>query len=136
MLAYGQSTEIVQPDRGERQMNRILETLSVLRAEGEVPLADMLHAESHLFPRGTTLIVVSPTTREQWGVASRQLARRGLRVVTGLVDPQSFGARRSNAALATMLQANGMMTYVVQNGEDLTAVLSTTNNSSRHFTLG
>lgn len=35
MLGYGQSNEVVQPDRGERQMNRILETLSVLRAEGK-----------------------------------------------------------------------------------------------------
>lgn len=135
MLGYGQATEIVQPDRGERQMNRILETLSVLRAEGQVPLADMLHAESHLFPRGTTIIVVSPTTREQWGTASRQLARRGLRVVTVLVDPSTFGGRRSNASLATVLQANGMVTYMVQNGDDLTAVLSTTAKSSRHFSL-
>src|SRR5690606_41635764 len=51
MLAYGQSNEILQPDRGERQFNRILETLAVLRAEGEVPVQDMLYAETHLFPR-------------------------------------------------------------------------------------
>lgn len=135
MLAYGQSTEIVQPDRGERQMNRLLETLSVLRAEGQIPLSDMLHAETHLFPRGTTLLVVSATTSEQWGTAARQLARRGLRVVTVLIDPASFGARRSNAGLATMLQANGMMTYTVQNGDDLTAVLSSNVKKPGAFTM-
>lgn len=124
MLAYGQSNEIVQPDRGERQLNRILETLAVLRAEGQVPIQDMLHAEAHLFPRGTTVIVVTPTTREQWATAARQLARRGLRMVTVLVNPESFGGPRSAAPLFTLLQASGMSAYLVNNGDDLTAVLS------------
>lgn len=124
MLAYGQSNELVQPDRGERQLTRILETLAVLRAEGQLPVDDMLHAESHLFPRGTTVIVVTPTNQESWGSSARHLARRGLRVVTILIDPESFGARQSNAGLATMLHGNGMAAYRICCGDDLTAVLS------------
>jgi uncharacterized protein (DUF58 family) len=135
MLAYGQTTEIVQPDRGERQMNRILETLSVLRTQGQVPISDLLNAEAHLFPRGTTIIVVTPTTREQWGTAARQLARRGLRVVTVLVNPGSFNSGRSSDQLAAMLQANGMVTYVVNNGDNITAVLSQTTKQATHFSL-
>jgi uncharacterized protein (DUF58 family) len=124
MLGYGQSYEVVQPDRGERQMNRLLETLSVLRAEGEVPISDVLHAESHLFPRGTTIIVVTPTTRNNWPTAAQQLARRGLRVVTVLINPKSFGGSRSVDGVFTMLQASGMVVYMVNEGDDLTAVLS------------
>jgi uncharacterized protein (DUF58 family) len=135
MLGYGQSNEVVQPDRGERQMNRMLETLSVLRAEGEVPISDMLHAESHLFPRGTTIIVVTPSTRENWPMAARQLARRGLRVVTVLVNPESFGGSRSADTVYTMLQASGMVAYMVNNGDDLTAVLSQSVKRTGQFTL-
>ena len=135
MLGYGQSNEVVQPDRGERQMNRMLETLSVLRAEGEVPVSDMLHAESHLFPRGTTIIVVTPTTRENWPTSARQLARRGLRVVTVLINPASFGGSRSADTVFTMLQASGMVAYMVNNGDDLTAVLSQSIKRSGSFTL-
>lgn len=135
MLAYGQTTEIVQPDRGERQMNRILETLSVLRTQGQVPISDLLNAEAHLFPRGTTLIVVTPTTREHWGTAARQLARRGLRVVTVLVNPGSFNSSRSSDQLAAMLQANGMVTYTVNNGDNITAVLSRATKQPTHFSL-
>lgn len=124
MLAYGQSNEIVQPDRGERQVNRILETLSVLRAQGQTPIDGLLHTESHLFPRGTTLVVVTPTTQEKWALAARQLARRGLRVVTVLIDPASFGGQRSGEPLAALLQSYGMAVYVVRYGEELTAVLS------------
>lgn len=136
MLGYGQSNEIVQPDRGERQLNRILETLSVLYAQGQVPLSDVLHAESHLFPRGTTLIIVTPTTRENWATTVRQLARRGLRVVTVLVDPESFGGRRSSMSLATLLEASGLAVYYVKNGDDITAVLSKTKSQANYFTVG
>ena len=135
MLGYGQTNEIVQPDRGERQMNRILETLSVLRAEGEVPISDMLHAESHLFPRGTTLIVVTPTTGDGWPTAARQLARRGLRVVTVLVNPASFGGYRSTDGVYSMLQASGMVVYTVNNGDDLTAALSQGSKQSGKYTF-
>ncbi len=124
MLAYGQANEILQPDRGERQFNRILETLSVLRAEGEVPIQDMLHAESHLFPRGTTVIVITPTTREDWATSARQLSRRGLRVVTILVNPESFHGPRSADGLYYLLRASGQTAYLVNNGDDLAHALS------------
>lgn len=135
LLGYGQSNEIVQPDRGERQLNRILETLSVLRAEGQVPLRDMLNAEAHLFPRGTTVIVVTPTTEEAWATVARQLVRRGLRLVTVSVDPGSFGGSQSSAGLVQLLQAAGMATYMVRNGDNITASLSQANVRSNQFTV-
>jgi len=135
MLAYGQSHEIVQPDRGERQLNRILETLAVLRAAGKVAISDVLQAESHLLPRGTTIIVVTPTTREDWVLAARQQMQRGLRVVSVLVDPESFGASFSATGLAGLLQASNVGTYVVHNGDNLTDVLSSGHRRSRYFTV-
>lgn len=124
MLAYGQSDEVVQPDRGERQLNRILETLAVLRAEGKIPLQDLVNGEIHLFPRGATLVVVTPASSESWAGLARQLVRRGLKVVTVLVDAQSFGGTHSAATLAALLQAHHLPAYVVRSGDDLTAVLS------------
>jgi uncharacterized protein (DUF58 family) len=124
MMAYGQSREIVQPDRGERQISRLLETLAVLRAEGQVAIQDALNAEMHLFPRGTTLIVVTPTTNEAWLAAARQLTRRGLRVVAVMVDPASFGGRRSAASIASLLQASNIVTYTVNCGDNLEVALS------------
>lgn len=124
MLASGQVHEVVQPDRGERQLNRLLETLAVIRAEGKLFLEDTLQTEAHLFPRGTTIIIVSPTTRMAWTTAVRQLKQRGLRVVTVLIDPASFGGGKSSAPLAPLLQASGTGAYLVRCDDDLTAVLS------------
>lgn len=133
MLAYGQLNEIVQADRSERQLNRILETLAVMRAEGEVPIADVLQSELQLFPRGTTLVVVTPDVREEWAMAARQLMRRGLRVVTVLINPASFGGRRSADMLYNLLQANSMVAYNVNAGDNLTATLSSPQTQAGRF---
>ncbi len=124
MMAYGHTNEIVQPDRGIRQETKIFETLSVLRAEGAMAPEHMLLSESRVFPRGSTVIVITPTTRPEWPEAARQLRQRGLRVVTVLVNPASFGARRSNEALVTELQGREMGVVLINEGDNITEVLS------------
>ncbi|MDX1615916.1 MAG: DUF58 domain-containing protein [Candidatus Promineifilaceae bacterium] len=135
LLAYGQSHEIVQPDRGERQLNRILETLAVLRAQGQVPISDLVTSESSVFPRGTTVIVVTPVTSHDWLGAARQLARQGLRVVNVLIDPQSFGGPESAAPLAELLRASNQMTLLVRCDDDLSGVLSSSQVGPGYFAL-
>lgn len=124
LMAYAQGREVIQPDRGERQRNKILETLAVLHTQGELTIEQVMQAELQIFPRGTTLIVITPTSNELWATVARQLKRRGLRVVTVLVEPSSFGGYKSAEPLATFLQANGLTTYVVRNGDNLAAALS------------
>jgi uncharacterized protein (DUF58 family) len=135
LLANGQSHEVIQPDRGERQLNRLLETMAVLRAEGQVSVQDMLDTESQLLPRGTTVIVITPTTHEAWATSARQLSRRGLRVVSILVDPESFGGSHSAVPLSALLRASNITTYMVNCGDDITAALSKGGVRSRYHTV-
>ncbi|MCI0475024.1 MAG: DUF58 domain-containing protein, partial [Anaerolineales bacterium] len=53
--AVGHEREIVQPDRGERQLTRLLEVLAVLRAEGRMRFADLLALEGARLGRNHTL---------------------------------------------------------------------------------
>lgn len=126
MLAYGQTNEIVQPDRGERQLNRLLETLAVVRAAGTVPMPDMIYTEVGVLQRGTTVITVSPMVDTRWALLGRDLMRRGMRVVSVVIDPASFGAAESAEPLHQLLQANGVVTQLVRYGDDLTERLSGT----------
>jgi len=95
----------------------------------------MLHAESHLFPRGSTIIVVTPLAREEWSLAARQLSRRGLRVVTILVNPASFHGRISAEPLYQLLRGSGQVAYLVNNGDDLTSALSRGATQAGYFTV-
>ena len=124
LMAYGHTNEIVQPDRGVRQETKIFETLSVLRAEGSIAPEHLLLSESRVFPRGSTVIVITPTTRPEWAEAARQLRQRGLRVVTVLVNPASFGSRRTNEHLVSELQGREMGVVLINEGDDLTEALS------------
>lgn len=135
MLAYGQSNEVVQADRGSRQLNRMLETLAVLRAQGQVPVSNVIQAEMHLMPRGTTVVVVTPDPSEKWATSARDLSRRGLRVVTVLINPKSFGSTRSSEPLFQLLQADGMVAYIINSGDNLTEVLSSGRVRSAQFVI-
>lgn len=135
LLAYGQTHEIIQPDRGLRQTNRILETLAVLKAEGQVAIEDVLDAESQVFPRGTTVIVVTPSTNQLFASGIRTLARRGLRVVAVLIDAKSFGGHHSSEGIAAILRASNIITYVVHHDEDLTTILSAGTVRSRYHAM-
>ncbi len=124
LVSYGQDRELIQADRGERQLNKILETLSMVRAVGQIPIDHVLVAEVDQLPRGTTLIIVTPSTSDTVYAASRNLERRGCRVIVVLVDPASFGSASSAAGTAALLQTSGTPAYLVRRGDLLGQVLS------------
>ncbi len=125
-VAYGHASrhEIVQPDRGERQLNRLLEVLAVLRAEGNIPFGHMLGVESARLGRNNTLVAVTPSAEASWVKSLRETKRRGLRTIAALVDANTFGGHGDTEGAAAELLASGIPTYVVREGDDLQAVLS------------
>ncbi len=123
LAAVGQRREVIQADRGERQLNKILETLAVLRAEGRFPLQDVLAAETTGLPRGTTVIIVSPSADTRWPIVARHLDRTGLQVVAVLIDPESFGGPPGIAAVAAQFTASAIPNYVIRKGDVMEDVL-------------
>lgn len=124
LLAYGQRRELLQADRGERQLSKILETLAVLRAQGNVPIAEILASEGTRFGRNTTLIVITPSFDTHWVVALRDLNRRGIRGVGVVLDPNSFGKERNIGQILDGLSANGLLSYRVREGDAIADVLT------------
>lgn len=118
MVAAGQSWEKVQADRGERQVIKILETLSVLRAEGAIPLHELLYRETSGLPRGTTVIIVTPSTSVRWARTARHLASTGLRVVAVVIDPKTFGGELGSTQVAAELTVAGITPLLVQRGSN------------------
>jgi len=135
LLANGQTHQLILPDRGERQINRLLETLAVLRAEGQVAIEDVLDAESRIFPRGTTIIIVTPSNNESLASVVKQLSRRGLQMVTILIEPESFGGYRSSLSLATLMESANLDTYLIRCGDDISYALSSRTIRSRYHVI-
>ncbi len=126
LVSWGQSLNVLPPDRGGRQLGKILESLALLRAEGDLPLPALVTAQAQSLPRGSTVILITPSTEEEMGLAVDHLLRRGLRPVVTLLDAASFGGLAGTAALTATLTALGVPVCVAANGVDLGMALSVT----------
>jgi uncharacterized protein (DUF58 family) len=124
-IAYSQHREVIPADRGERQLTKILETLAVIRADGRIPLAEIIAAEGTHLSRNTTAVIVTPTDAPYWIGAARHMSQRRINVIAVLLESHSFGNARSNEDLVAELSASGILTYLVREGDDLTKALTT-----------
>ncbi len=124
LVAVGQRREVLQADRGERQLEKILETLAVLRARGIVPFEEILYRETPALPRGTTLVLISPSTDPKWAQVARHLKRSGLHVTTVVLDAKTFGGPPGSENVIAELGASGIPVSVVKNGVPLEDSLS------------
>ena len=119
LLGYGSSRMVVQPERGEAQLFRILEALAGFGADGDVDLTDVFRIETTWFPRGATIAVMTPNVREDLLHAILDLRRRGLVPVVTLIEPADFGSRVSSSPLALALSEAGIPVRVVRRGQSL-----------------
>lgn len=124
LVAYGQHREVIQPDREERQQTRLLETLAMLRAEGTIPFSQVLSGEGSRLARGTTVVAISASAREEWVEAALYLNDRGIRVFAILLDAASFGGPSGTDLLKDRLEAAGMPAVILREGFPLAEALN------------
>lgn len=125
-VTYNPHRIVYQPDRGNRQLTRILEALAVARSETTMTLDQLLALEGHHMSRGTTVIIITADPSDEWIREANSLVRRGLRTIAVVMDPHSFGAThtRSMERTRALLEVSGILSYGVQRGDDLTEDLS------------
>jgi uncharacterized protein (DUF58 family) len=124
LVSYAQQREVVPPDRGERQLSKILDTLAVIKSGGRIPLDQVMAAEGMHLGRGTTATIVTSSTDKDWAIASRHLEQRGLKVIAVLIAPDSFGGGWGMEEVTAELAASGTPTYLVKENDDLAEALS------------
>jgi uncharacterized protein (DUF58 family) len=115
----------IPTDRGGRQMLKILEQLAVVRADGTVPLGEVLLAESGQFDRNSTVIVVTSSTDEEWVQSLITLVSRRVQCVAIVIEPSTFGAGESSLFVVSGLASVGVPTYLVKYGDDISRALAT-----------
>ncbi len=121
--AYTPNREIHKPERGNRQMTHIFESLAVARSTSTHKLAEMLTLETPYFTRGTTLIIITSSLDPAWITEAQILSRRGIRPMCVFVDPVTFGGA-SSSDMRGRLQAAKIPALIVRRGDDLAQVLA------------
>ena len=123
-VAYVPHREVYQPERGNKQLMRVLETLAIARSRSVYTLGQMLALETPYLTRGTTLVIVTASLDPAWIAEAQILSRRGIRPMCVLIDPASFGGLGNPDETRSMLRLGKIPSVLVRQGDDLTAALA------------
>jgi uncharacterized protein (DUF58 family) len=123
-IAWGQHRVMIPADRGGRQLIKILRALAVLRAEGDSPLSELLATESRQFSRQDTLVVVTPSLRDEWIVALQSQLHKGLHASAVIVEPGTFCGSGNALMAVSALSSFDVPTYVIKRDDSIDASLS------------
>lgn len=120
----GQVLNILPAERSERQEAKILETLAFVKADGDLSLAGLVATQAALLPQGSSVILITSTTRPELLLAVDELIRHFLSPVIVLLDAKTFGGPSSSADLLASLRERRAPVIPVSCGDDLSQALS------------
>jgi uncharacterized protein (DUF58 family) len=123
-VAYMPHREVYQPERGNKQVLRIMETLAIARSKSAYGLGQMLTLETPYLTRGTTLVIITSSLDPTWITEAQILSRRGIRPMCILIDPSSFGGMIRSDETRGMLRLGKIPSIVIRQGDDITAALA------------
>lgn len=123
LISWGQHHEVVAPDRGERQLLKILEALAVIRAQGTADFAQLISSEVPRLNTSDTVIIITSATNERWVSVLPLLLRKRVKVSVALIEPSTFGASESSLLVVSALAAMNIQTHLLKRGDDLSQAL-------------
>ncbi len=124
MSTWGRTREYLQTDRGERQLNKILEALAVVEAAGEVPFAHLIASDGMRLNRNDTVLAISADPNPEWAQALQLIQRRGINSTAVIVDGSTFGNGANYVPLMAGLESAGIVSYRVAKGASIDEALA------------
>jgi uncharacterized protein (DUF58 family) len=126
LSSRGRSREFLQADRGERQLNKIMEALAVVTAGGNLPFSHLIATDGIRLNRNDTVLAVSADPNPEWAAALHLIQRRGVNSIAVVLDGTTFGRTASYDSLLGELESSGIPTYRISRNDPLEYALSGT----------
>jgi len=123
LVAYGEMRHVIQPEPGDAQQYRLLESLAVFRARGDLRLENVMKIESPRIPQGATVIMISPSASTKLLASVHNLLHAGRQPVLISLDAETFGGTQSNAAFVDAASRSGIIVRRIQFGDALGSAL-------------
>jgi uncharacterized protein (DUF58 family) len=123
LIASGEIPYMCLTGTGNRQMQHILRALALMKADGKVPLDDLLTFQAERFAPGAVVTVIMPSDNGNIAMTLRHIVNRGATVIVVLLDSLSFGGRSAATDVVRSLTAAGCHVYVVRCGQDIPVAL-------------
>ena len=123
MIVNGQQREFLNLDRGERQIERVLELLAVVGAGTGPDLKEALALDAIHFGRNTVAVVITPSNSRDWHDGLRHLQRRGVQIAVIGLDAASFEKKPADEDSLALLEGAGVPVVRVKYEDDIAQVL-------------
>jgi uncharacterized protein (DUF58 family) len=114
---------LVLPGTGKEHLQDILRALALMKAEGRVPIDELLESQVERFEAGSAIIVIMPSQDRTLAAPLRHAINRGLIANAILLDSRGFGGDTGPSVSARHLASGGFRVYVVRRGQDIAAAL-------------
>lgn len=124
LVCAGKHTSLIAPDRGARQLGKILEALALTQAEGDLPLRGLIETQAKHMVRGSTVVIITPSTSDDVSLVPDYLIQRGLKPILVLLDAASFAGPPGTERVAANIKLLGIPYRLVRCNTDLSAALS------------
>src|SRR5437588_1473506 len=123
MIVNAQRREFLSLDRGDRQIERVLELLAVVTSGAGPDLKEALALDALHFGRNTVAIVITPSNSRDWHEGLRHLQRRGVKVAVVGLNATSFEGGPQDEDKLSLLEGAGIPILRVKCGEPLSQAL-------------
>lgn len=123
MIVNAEQREFLSLDRGDRQIERVLEMLAVVEPGSGPDLKEALALDAFHFGRNTVAIVITPSASRDWHESLRHLQRRGVQVAVVGLDAASFEDSPADEDTLALLEGAGIPVLRIKCNDSLTEVL-------------
>ncbi|HDN81032.1 MAG TPA: DUF58 domain-containing protein [Chloroflexi bacterium] len=123
LVAQSRRRYVIRPERGERQLVKILETLAMIKADGITPFEYVLAADGLTLERNSTIVAITPSWSASWARVLHRIKARGLEVLAVLLAAETFGSAPSYTDALAELRAGGIPVILLRNGDEISATL-------------
>jgi len=123
LIVNPEQREFLSLDRGNRQVERVLELLAVVTAGPGPDLKEALALDALHFGRNTVAIVITPSNSQDWHEGLRHLQRRGVKVAVVGLNAATFEDKPPDEDTLVLLEGAGIPVVRVKRGESLVQAL-------------
>jgi uncharacterized protein (DUF58 family) len=129
MIVNGEQREFLALDRGDRQIEHVLELLAVVGTGDGPSLCETLALDAFQFGRNAVAVVITPSSARDWHEGVQMLQYRGVQVCVVGIDAASFEGRPPHEDTLALLEGAGISVIRVKYKDSLVQVLENGSNA-------
>ena len=121
LISSGEPSSLIIPETGDEHLQKLMQTLAVIKATGKLSLDALLASQEEYFKPDAAIIVITPSGNIQ--VPLRRVVNRCAVVTAVLLDAASFGGKTNARETARSLIPIGIHAYIVNKGAGIARAL-------------